>query len=871
MATAELDPPGPLAMKDQQPAPKYPPTGPEGLTDEEAAARRAAGDGNNTAIRTGRTYWDIVRSNLFTFINTTLIIIGIILVALGQPKDAILSSGLAVINALVGIVQEIIAKRRLDEIALLTRAKATVIRDGQPREVDPEELVLGDLVAVGMGDQVLLDGELTSGELEADESLLTGEADLVKKTPGDQVFSGSFCVTGSGRYVAEKVGEQTLANSITAGARAFRVTLTPLQRDVNAIVKVLLSMAVFMLALVLVGSVVWDVPLDETVIGAAVILGIVPSGLFLMITVTYSMASVRLARENALVQQVNAVESLSNVAIFCADKTGTLTANKLNMSEVQAIGFDDEQVRALLGPYAASVTGGTKTSDAIAEALPGDAAPLTDEIPFSSARKWSAVAADSPHLKGVFAIGAPEMLAPHLDGGDGLTPPDGWAEQGLRVLLFAYDPEPADLHPNGEETLPATIRPAAWLGFGDELRPNLPETLEGFRQAGVQLKIISGDNPETVAALAKQAGFGEDARLVSGLDLAKMSDGEFNQAAAEGTIFGRITPEQKERIVNALREQGNYVAMTGDGVNDVLSLKKADLGIAMQSGSQATRGVADIVLLNDSFAAVPAAFREGQRIRRGLQDVLDLFLVRVFVVALLIFAVIFIQGGFPFAPANMSLLTILTVGIPTFSLVIWSFPGRAAPRIIKPIVRFTVPATVTLFIAAFTVYVLFYFLHDNNLSELRNMTVKETINPQVTNALARDALTYVMILAGLWLVVFVAPPNEWWAVIEPTDHDWRPTIVAAAMLPVYALILWWTPTRNFFNVNLLDMRDYIIIFLATAGWALLLRQAWKSKWFDRFYGYENYEEELLPELAVLPPMPELETLEEQVSSGQQAS
>ena len=278
----------------------------------------------------------------------------------------------------------------------------------------------------------------------------------------------------------------------------------------------------------------------------------------------------------------------------------------------------------MLANFAASVPAGNKTNEAIGAALPGRAQPLVGQVPFSSARKWSALSADTDELRGVFALGAPEMLGALIDGDRDLEAPAGWAAQGWRVLLFAYSPEPSTLQDDdGDPAAPLDLRPAAWLAFSDELRPNLQETLEGFRKAGVRLKIISGDNQETVAALARQAGFPEDAVLVSGLDLAKMNDAEFDQAAEAGDIFGRITPDQKERLVEAMRRNGHYVAMTGDGVNDVLSIKKANLGIAMQSGAQATRAAADIILLKDSFAAVPAAFREGQRIRRGLQSVLN--------------------------------------------------------------------------------------------------------------------------------------------------------------------------------------------------------------------------------------------------------
>ncbi|MCC6944263.1 MAG: HAD-IC family P-type ATPase [Thermomicrobiales bacterium] len=806
-----------------------------GLTTEEVERRRAAGQGNKIPAGSSRTYRDILRSNLLTFINVTLIGIGIVLILLGQPRDALMSSGLAVLNALVGIIQEVIAKRRLDKISLLTRANARVIRDGQEFAVDPDELVLGDLLVTGPGDQIMLDGTIRSGHGMFDESLITGEQDQVRKAVGDPVYSGTFCVSGSVSFEAEKVGNNTLAGSTTAGARAFTTSMTPLQKDVNGIVRVLLAIAVGMLALAMINAVVWQIPFRDMVIASAVILGIVPSGLFLMITVTYSMGAVRLANRDALVQQVNAVESLSNVDVFCTDKTGTLTTNQLQVAELRPEGVTDSALKEMIGAFAASISEPNATSQALATAFPHEPLPASAEIAFSSDRKWSAVAIDSDEIAGVLALGAPEMLAPHLAKGADCSPPGEWYDRGLRVLLFAMSDttEPLD---EKNATLPPGLQPAGWIALADELRPHLPETLEGFRKANVRLKIISGDNPETVAALARQAGFSADARLVSGIELEEMDAAQFRDAADSGDIFGRITPQQKERIVESLRDAGHYVAMTGDGVNDVLSVKKANLGIAMQSGSQATRAVADIVLLNDSFAAVPAAFAEGQRIRRGLQDILSLFLVRVFVVALLIAAAGVIDAGFPFAPANMTLLTLLTVGIPTFALALFSRPGRAESRIFPGLIRFVLPATLLLLIVSLVTYLGFYFLHDVDLDLLREQT-RQDASGQASDALARDALTYVMVLCGLVLVPFVSPPSQWWSVLGEKETDWRPTLVAVLMVPLYIAILAIPWSRKLFDIELLFVRDYILIALMVVIWTFAMRYTWKSRLFERYFGY----------------------------------
>jgi cation-transporting ATPase E len=817
---------------------------PAGLTEDEARARLASEGGNTVPDAGGRSSWDIVRRNLFTFINITLLTVGVVLIVMGLYRDALLASGLAVVNGLVGVFQEMRAKRRLDQIALLNRAQATVLRDGVERQIAPEQIVRGDVLRIGAGDQVFADGTVVGeGAMEMDESLLTGESDPVPKHPGDTVSSGSFCVSGSGWFQAERVGAENTAAKMTAGARAYRVPLTPLQVQVNLVVRLLLVVAAFFLVTVLLGSLIWGYPVEDTVLAAAVVLGIVPSGLFLMIVVTYSMGAVRLANQDALVQGTNAVESLSNVDIFCMDKTGTLTANKMRLTEVQPIGAETEaDVRRMLGVFARSTSAGTKTSEALAEANPGEKHPITAEVPFSSAYKWSGVSADDDGFRGVFALGAPEFLGPQLEQNGQLTPPEGWTDKGVRILLFAHGPKPEPFgEANGLPKLPPGVKPIAWLGLTDELRPNVDKALNGFRDAGIALKVISGDNPETVAALAKQAGLSGEAQLVSGIELDAMDDQQFGEAAERATVFGRVTPEQKQRLVECLRGNGHYVAMTGDGVNDVLSLKQANLGIAMQSGSQATRDAADIVLLRDSFGALPSAFREGQRIRRGLCRILELFLTRVFTVALIILAVLVVEAGFPLSPAQISVLTLLTVGIPTFGIALWTRPGPPPRSLPRRLLQFVLPASTTLALAAFAVYIGVYSIYDLDLPALRagGIAASTVIPPH--DLASREALTHVLVLGGLVLVLFAAPPGPWFAVVEDMDGERRPAYLALAMVPIYAIFLMVPQLREFFGMRAMRGVDFGVIALVVLGWMYALRWLWEAKVFDRFFGYDEPE------------------------------
>jgi cation-transporting ATPase E len=816
-----------------------------GLSEAEASARLASEGGNAVPDSSGRSWWDIIRRNLFTFINITLLVVGVVLVAMGLYRDALLASGLAVVNGLVGVFQETRAKRRLDQIALLNRSQATRGGGGGLPTHGPDPNGRGDILRLRAGDQVFADGTVVGDSaLAMDESLLTGESDPVVKHPSDLVSSGSFLISGSGWYQADRVGVANTVARMTAGARAYRVPLTPLQIQVNLIVRLLLVVAAFFLVTVLLGSLIWGYPVEETVLAAAVVLGIVPSGLFLMIIVTYSMGAVRLANQDALVQGTNAVESLSNVDIFCVDKTGTLTANKMRLADVQPIRANEADVRAMLGRFARSTSAGTKTSEALVDAIPGEQTPILHEVPFSSAYKWSGVSADTNGFRGVFALGAPEFLAPQLELATKgpLAPPQGWGEKGMRVLLFAHGSTPAPFgEVNGLPALPPGVKPVAWLGFTDELRPNVDKALDGFRDAGITLKVISGDNPETVAALARQAGLSGDAVLVSGLDLDGMDDSQFMDAAERSTVFGRVTPEQKQRLVEALRGNGHYVAMTGDGVNDVLSLKQANLGIAMQSGSQATRDAADIVLLRDSFGALPNAFREGQRIRRGLCRILELFLTRVFTVALIILAVLMVEAGFPISPAQITLLTLLTVGIPTFGIALWTRPGPPPRSLPRRLLRFVLPASTLLALAAFAVYIGVYTLHDLDLPALRTGGIAAATTVPQQDLASREALTHVLVLGGLLLVLFAAPPGPWFAVVEEMDGDRRPAYLALVMVPIYAMILTVPALREFFGMRGTLTVDFGIIVLVVLIWMYVLRWVWEAEIFDRFFGYDARE------------------------------
>ncbi|HUX88017.1 MAG TPA: HAD-IC family P-type ATPase, partial [Chloroflexota bacterium] len=588
----------PCSMADfnrDQPA-ETPSPAPSGLTESEVLARRAGGLGNVLPAPTGRTYREIVRENVFTFVNNVLFGLGIALILLGHWTDALVSVGVVGVNLVVGVVQEVRAKRILDRIALLTRPRATVIRDRCEVTVDPSQIVLGDVLVVRPGDQIVVDGEmLGNGQLEIDESLLTGESDLVTKTVGDPVFAGSACMSGHGYYEAQKVGAASLANELTARARSFRRVYTPLQREINLTVRIILFVAVSFGIVLVIDAIIEQIALAESVKMGVVVVGLVPNGLFLAIAVAYSMGAVRIARRRVLVQQLNAVESLSHVTVLCLDKTGTLTTGRLGFNALYTFDTDPEQVERWLGDFVHSTEAGNRTTAAISTTFPGEPRSIRDEVSFSSVRKWSALAFADPALPGTFVLGAPDVLLAYLNPrrvDDVKGKVAEWASAGLRVVLFArgtgagFSRDAAN-----QPVLPADLIPLALVSFRDELRPDTRDTLANFEAAGVHLKILSGDDPQTTRAVAIQAGFPADCPTISGLDLLGGDPSQLATVADETTIFGRLTPQQKQNLVQALQGGGQYVAFIGDGVNDVLALKQADLGIALPSGSQAASAV----------------------------------------------------------------------------------------------------------------------------------------------------------------------------------------------------------------------------------------------------------------------------------------
>jgi cation-transporting ATPase E len=806
---------------------------------------------------TGYSYWNILSTNLFSFFHIILFAVGIVLIAFGRYNDAVITVITALVSTFIRTFQEVRAKRQLDRIALLVRPVATVIRDGVEYTIDAATLVTGDLIHLCAGDQALVDGVVVGdGAAELDESLLTGESELVRKQLGDPISSGSFCVTGDLRYQAETVGAASFAHQLTARARTFTTSSTPLQQQVTLVIRLLMVLTVFMAAIFYIGGWLRDSSVLHYVAGSAVLIGLVPYGLFLTMSLAYTLSAVTLARAGAIVQHTHAVESLSYVDVLCLDKTGTLTTNALQLHAVRPLGqLAEVDVQRLLGDFARSVSATNATTAAISQGVAGRQRVPVDEVSFASARKWSALALDDRDGRGVFVLGALEMLQPYL-AADAVVAPllqqsQVWSDQGLRVLLFAYSPDGTTLHDAaGAPTLPP-LQPLGLISLRDELRPYARELLSQFTQLGIRIKIISGDNPHTVAALAKQLGLVEP-KLVAGTDLATMNAAAFAQAAAEATVFGRISPDQKAQLVDALVKGGQYVAMIGDGVNDILALKKANLGIAMQNGSTATRNVADMVLLNDSYAALAPALAESKRVINGLTNAAYLLLARSLTYAFVIMGVLMVGLDFPFEPAQTG-VTALTVGLPAFFLTLWARPHIRSEALLVSLVRFVLPVALWSMLIGVMIFAFISFRLGNQLQnasmppaaiarfeQYTGLTyqVDQQFGLTASRIVAQTALSIFLSLCALILIVFLEPPVAWLASWRAVSPDRRPAWLAIGLMLLLLVGVFVPPVASYLGFIQPLPGIWGLITGGLVVWGLGLWLLWRKRWMDRLLGLD---------------------------------
>ncbi len=764
------------------------PTGREvtGLGPAEVAERVARGEVNDVPLTPTRTVAEILRANLLTRFNALLGGMLLVILAVGPIQDA-LFGGVLVANALIGIAQELRAKRTLDRLAVLTAPRARIVREGTVADRPVSEVVLGDVLELRPGDQVVVDGEVLAADgLEVDESLLTGEAEPVVKRRGDGVLSGSFAVAGSGRYRATGVGRAAYAVRLTEEARRFGLTRSELRAGIDRILRIVTWLIAPTAALLLVSQLRSQGSVRAALRGSvAGTVAMVPEGLVLLTSVAFAVGVVRLARRRVLVQELPAVEVLARVDVVCVDKTGTLTEGRLAVEALEVL-EGSRPVREALAALAAEEPNPNATLLAIREAFPGPPGGWrrTDGVPFSSARKWSAASFEG---HGTWVLGAPDVL---LGGGAAAERARRLAEAGRRVLLLARAEGPP-----APDRAPGGLEPVALVVLGDRVRETAGRTLSYFAEQGVRVIVISGDHPETVGAIARRLGLPGGQEPVDAGSLPEDAEA-LGEVLETRSVFGRVTPQRKREMVAALRTRGHVVAMTGDGVNDALALKDADLGIAMGSGAAATRAVAQLVLLDSTFDALPSVVAEGRRVLGNIERTANLYVTKTVYAMLLALGVGVFGRPFPFLPRHLTLIGALTIGIPSFFLALAPNAERARPGFLGRVLRFTVPAGALAAVATFLAYELAGDEPGVTLGQARTAAtmvlcwIGFLILSAIAAPLSRPRLLLVWAMAGAFVAALLLPQARTFFALRPP-----PLIVWLAGFGIAALV--WSLARLF--------------------------------------------------------------------------
>ena len=706
-----------------------------GLSAAEVAARVAAGETNAVVEVTSRPLSEIIRANVFTRFNGLLGALLVLVLLTGSYKNALFGIAL-VVNSLLGIGQEWHAKRKLDSLAVLHAPTAVVLRDGAPVEVSSGQVVRGDAVALRPGDQVCADGTvLAADNLELNESNLTGESDAIAKAIGDAVSSGTAVEAGGGWYRAEVVGADAAAQKLASEAKKFTRAHSEVQHSTNVLLRWLTWVVLVMLPISAwsqwraISGEGWREVVLRT---AAGMVGLVPEGLVVLTTLAFLLAAVQLTRRQALVQELPAVEGLARVDVICVDKTGTLTEGEIRFEGLEMLGDEDEGVvRGVLGALAHD-TVGNQTSRALAAVLP-PVGTVGERAAFSSARKWSGGVVDGQ----AWLLGAPDVLLASVDG-PALARVHELSDAGRRVLLLAR----ADALPGADEQ-PTGVRPAALVELAELVRDDARQTLDFFRDQGVRVVVISGDTPRTVAAVGREVGLD----VGDPVDARTLPDDpeQLAEIVERTTVFGRVTPAQKRALVRALQSRGHVVAMTGDGVNDVLALKDADIGIAMGNGAQATKAVAQLVLLDSKFSHLPSVLAEGRRLIGNVERVASLFVTKNVMSAVSILAAAFFGLAYPFLPSQLTLVSTLTIGIPAAILALGPNTRRYEPGFLRRVLAISVPAGVVAGVSAFAVYAAIG-------------------QGKGSDPVASTAALTSLLVTSFWLLMCLARPYQGWKI-----------------------------------------------------------------------------------------------------------
>jgi cation-transporting P-type ATPase E len=740
-----------------------------GLTDSEVADRVAAGRVNITPEPPGRSFGQIVAANVFTIVNAIMLTLFVLVLVSGNPQDG-LFVGVVVSNSVIGVVQEVRARRELARLTVVTEPQATVIRNGSGVEIASDEIVLDDVVELRLGGQVAVDGVvLDSVGLRLDESMLTGESLPVPKEPGDDVLSGSFVVAGSGRIRATAVGADSYASTLATEAKQFALAQSQLRRGIDTILRwltvVIPIASIFLFVNLLDAEDRWQDALLGTVAAAV---AMVPDGLVLLTSLSFMAGILALARRNALAKQLSTVEVLARVDVLCLDKTGTITTGEICFAKAHtADGCTDDEVGDALVALASSDRDPNASMAAIAAAVGTQTAWTLDRVePFDSERKWSA-ASFVDH--GWFYLGAPDFLLGDDDPARALV--DGLSAGGKRLLAVVACAD----GPTGD-ALPPGTRTLAIVELEDEIRPDAAEILAYFAAQDVTLKVISGDNHDTVAAIADRAGLTVvgapvDARLLpTDID-------ELASAVVGATVFGRVKPQQKQAMVRALQSRGHVVAMTGDGVNDVLALKDADLGISMGSGSEATKAVADLVLTDNAFSSLPTVVDEGRKVINNVERVSNLFVTKAVYAVLLTLVVGLLNSPFPFLPRQLTLIGTFSIGVPGFFLALAPEVDLIRTGFLRRVLRFSVPAGVVAGSATLAAYEAAMHVAELELEQ------------------ARTLATVTLLAIGLVVLAVASRPLRSWKVglIVAMGAGYGVVFLVPFLRDYFRLEVFWDP------------------------------------------------------------------------------
>lgn len=757
------------------------------LTVDEVQERTSDGRVNRVEHSESRSVASILRSNILTRFNAIISVMVVVIFLFGHPIDAMFGL-VMIINALIGIVQELRAKRTLDRLTLLVEPKAVVDRAEGRREIPAEDVVIDDLVVLARGHAVPVDGTvLDASGLEVSEALLTGEADPVPKPPGTRVLSGSFVVAGTGRYLVEAVGPDSYANRLAAEARTFTLARSDLAAAIDRILQIVTWLLIPTAALLLWSQLQTGRSVSDAVVAAvAGVVAMVPQGLVLLVSMAFAVAVIRLGQRNVLVQELPAVETLARVDVLCVDKTGTLTDGTIALEQVIDVGGGRHDPAAVLAAIAGADDDPNPTMEAISARF-GAATdvPVSHRVPFSSERKASGVAFTDGTA---WVVGAPDVVAADAMDHHVRDAVDAASRDGRRSVLVG------STTPDAIEAKRLVVDdPAFLLLFAEQIRPDAAETVSYFTSQHVDLKVISGDSAETVAAVAAAAGVPGTERIDGP---AMPADEEARDEVAAGTsVFGRVTPEQKRDLVRSLQHRGRVVAMTGDGVNDVLAVKESDLGIAMGAGAGATRAVSQLVLLDNRFSSLPHVVSEGRRVVANMERVAALFLTKTVYATFLAIAIGFVGLAFPFLPRHMTLIGSLTIGIPAFLL---SFEPReipVRPAFLPRVMSFAVPAG---FVSGFATFLLY--------------GVSRHASFELPLEQSRTAATTMMVVLGLVVLFELVEPKE-------LHH----MLMLAALFGGYLFVLAVPALREIFDLRIPQWEAWLVIAAVSVVSAFVMR------------------------------------------------